>query len=358
MRESELKDFYKGKRVLITGHTGFKGTWLTVFLKELGAKVCGYSLPLSSYCFYHDVAPSIEMHVEGDIADIDKVLRTVETFRPEIIIHLASHSSLDRSTEIPDYIFKTNLMGVVNLMEAVRKTSFVKAVVVVTSDKCYQDRGTTIPYKEQDLLGAVDPYSTSKVGQELLTACYMNTFFNEKKVGIATARASNVIGAGDYNISRLMPYLLDCYSRGDVPRIRNPLAVRPWQYVLDVLYGYLLLAKKLYETSEKTIEYNGAYNFGPNNDGFITVEELSKLVGMNFGKNTFKICNQEEYFIKETNVLKLDSTKAKETLGWQTKISLGDAVKLTVDYVQLQKEGKRTSGELCREHITKYMNFI
>ena len=350
------KEFWKGKRVLLTGHTGFKGTWMSILLQVLGAEVCGFSLPLNASTFYSQVLPSIQSHNEGDIADTKKVLQLFDTFKPEIVIHLASHSSLDGSMKIPHFILQTNLMGVVNVLEATRKTDSVKSVVVVTSDKCYQNMETNEPYTEDAMLGGKDPYSTSKVCQELLSSCYMDTFFNDeiRPIGIATARASNVIGAGDYNISRLMPYLLDRYSNGRTPQIRNPYAVRPWQYVLDVLYGYLLLAEKLYESAGITTEFNGAYNFGPAADGFEQVGKIAEMVGKQFNSYEYIIKPGEDHIRKETKILKLDSTKAEKVLNWKIQKHLEETITLTVDFVKREQQGEAT-GFLCREQILRYM---
>lgn len=349
-------DFWRGKKVLLTGHTGFKGTWLSVFLEILGAEVWGYSLPLSNSSFYSVSSPNICKHIEGDIAETQRICQAIELFQPEIVFHLASHSSLDGSMKIPHFILQTNLMGVVNVLEATRKTDSVKSVVVVTSDKCYQNMETNEPYTEDAVLGGKDPYSTSKVCQELLTSCYMDTFFNNeiRPIGIATARASNVIGAGDYNISRLMPYLLDCYSNGRIPQIRNPYAVRPWQYVLDVLYGYLLLAEKLYESAGITTEFNGAYNFGPAADGFEQVGKITEMVGKQFNSYEYIIKPGKDHIRKETKILKLDSTKAEKVLNWKIQKHLEETIALTVDFVKREKMGE-PPGFLCREQILRYM---
>lgn len=358
-KTNSLQEFYKGKRIVLTGHTGFKGTWMSVMLEILGAKVCGYSLPLNKYSFYQKVAPQIEQSIEADIADAEKVLRTVEAFQPEIVFHFASHSSLDGSMKIPDFILRTNLMGVVNVLEAVRKVESVKAVVIVTSDKCYQNRETNEPYTEASPLGANDPYSTSKVCQELLTSCYMNTFFKKdiQSIGVATARASNVIGAGDYNISRLMPYLLDCFIHNQIPQVRNPYSIRPWQYVLDVLYGYLLLTEKLYDSAGGALNYNGAYNFGPGKDGFAEVGRVAEVTGRLFN-NTFSIDKEgKDHIHKETEILKLDSTKAQSVLNWKINKTLEDTIALMVDFVKREKNGE-DSGQLCREQVCQYLERI
>ena len=361
MKQS-VKAFYKGKKVLLTGHTGFKGTWMSVILEQLGAVVCGYSLPVNANSFYEKVAPIIDKHVEGDIADTSKVLGIVESFQPEIIFHLASHSSLDGSMKIPEFILRTNLMGVVNVLEAARKVNSVKTVVIVTSDKCYANLETDVPYKEDSLLDATNPYSVSKVCQELLTKCYRETFFHDtsRRVAIASARASNVIGAGDYNITRLMPYLLESFSEGNTPKIRNPQAIRPWQYVLDVLEGYLILGEKLYSSLDTDAIYDGPYNFGPDENGFVTVGKMAEILGNHFAKlrqttdRMYEIVQGKNPIGQETKILKLDSTKAHEKIKWKCRVNVSKATEIMVDFVVREKNGEDT-GSLCREQVEKYL---
>jgi CDP-glucose 4,6-dehydratase len=320
-------DFYKDKRVLITGHTGFKGTWMSLMLNTLGAIVCGYSLPLNPYSFYSKAKMEVSEHHEGDIADREMLQRVVEGFKPEIIIHLASHSSLDGSDKIPDFILRTNIMGVVNLLDISRNLESVKSIVVVTSDKCYRNLESEKPYNE------------------------------DNRICIATARASNVIGAGDYNISRLMPYLLDCYMNNNTPRIRNPYAIRPWQYVLDVLYGYLLLAEKLYNSSGKTAQYNGAYNFGPSEDGFLQVGKVAEMVGKFFDSKSYVASGEKGMVLNETNILKLDSSKSKATLNWYPRISLDKTIEMTVDFMKKEKNGMETRL-LCIDQVYRYLEGV
>lgn len=354
---SDLSKFFKGKRVLLTGHTGFKGTWMALMLCRLGARVCGYSLPLSEFSFYNKVKPEIEYHVEGDIADREKIFHAIDSFNPEIIFHFASHSSLDGSDKIPEFILRTNVLGVINLLEAVRLNIQVKSMVVVTSDKCYLNQETQVPYDENSQLGAKDPYSTSKVCQEYLTACYEDSFYKEKNAGpcTATARASNVIGPGDYNITRLFPYLLDAFSSGRKAYIRNPEAVRPWQFVLDVDYGYLLLAKKLYESYGRTTEYNGAYNFGPGEDGFVKVGQVAKRLSSYLKNAEYEVKEGIAAVKKETQILKLDSHKAQAMLNWFPQYSLEETIKAVAEF-QCQAQSDIEKYELSRRLIDKYFN--
>ena len=301
------------------------------------------------------------MEVEGDISDYKKVLSTFEIFNPEVVFHLASHSTLDGNMKIPHYILKTNMMGVLNVLEAVRKVESVQSVVIITSDKCYLNRETNVPYIEKDLLGAMDPYGTSKVCQEFLTKCYADTFFEntDRQIGIASARASNLIGIGDYNISRLMPYLLDSFSNGKIPNIRNPYAIRSWHYVIDVLWGYMLLARKIYEPAERK-EYNGAYNFGPDDNGIVDVGSVAKMVGRCFGLDNYNLTDSDPSLGKEAKILKLDSTKAREMLDWHSVYSLEEAIEAITSFVKKQKQGFETdilAREEINEYIQKYTHF-
>lgn len=355
-------DFWKNKKVLLTGHTGFKGTWMSLMLGALGAEVCGYSLPLSQYSFYSKAIVKVAKHCEGDIADRTTLERVIWEFRPEIIIHLASHSSLDGSDKIPDFILRTNIMGVVNLLDISRKVDCAKSVVVVTSDKCYKNLESEKPYQEDCQLGGEDPYSVSKVCQELITKCYQKTFFEQsvsdsERTCIATARASNVIGMGDYNITRLIPYVLECFKNGNIATIRNPRSVRPWQYVLDVIWGYLLLAKKLYEESKIGMQYNGPYNFGPNKDGFREVGDIVEILSKHFPNARYAFGEVSRSVIRETNILKLDSAKAQSILNWHPLYTIEEMIDEIALFTMEEKNGIEVNA-LCESAIQAYLKKV
>ena len=351
-----MTTFWKNKRVLLTGHTGFKGTWMSLMLARMGAKVCGYSLPLDKNSFFSRVAPDIYEHHEGDVVDLQSLEKVFSSFHPEIVLHFASHSSLKDSLTLPHYILRTNIMGVINVLELIRHYGDVKAVVIVTSDKCYLDRGIGEAYKEDAPLGGKDPYSTSKVCQELLSMCYAETFFQniERMVGIATARASNVIGNGDDNQTRLFPYILNCYTKGELPKIRHATSLRAWQYVLDVLNGYLLLAERLFVSAGKTKQYNGAYNFGPDKKGFCTVGELTKLLGAQFGMADYETVETGDHIKKEAEILRLDSAKARSILQWVSKVTLSDAINIMADFAVREKKGERPK-KLADEQVEFFL---
>lgn len=344
-----MRSFYQGKRILITGHTGFKGTWLCQVLSYFGAMLYGFALPDSETEFWRSAGVSIKSFW-GDIREKTVIAEVVRECRPEIIIHLASHSTVNQGQELTHYIFETNGMGVVNLLEAVRETQSVRAVLVVTSDKCYRNRETNVPYTESCSFGAQDPYSASKAIQELISECYWNSFFRDHSVKIGTARASNVIGGGDFNRTRLFPSLIDCFLRGETAQIRNPYAIRPWQNVLDVLYGYLLYVKRLYE-GELVGEEMPAFNFGPGTDGFVTVQEVADMLCEIFPEGQYLVSGNNT--VKETNILKLDSSKAKKILGWRPRYCLVETIRMTAEFEQRYAAGEK-AGQIYENYIRDY----
>lgn len=347
----KLSEFYRDKRVLLTGNTGFKGTWMNLLLEALGCtEVLGYALPIEEGAFYTKVKPITVRQVQSDIAEHESVHKAVQEFQPDIILHLASHSSLRGSMEIPDFILRTNIMGVENILEAARVGGCAGSVVIVTSDKCYDEKDLSEPFFEASAMGADDPYGTSKVCQELLAHCYQKTFFEGTDTGIATARASNCIGPGDGNEARLFPYLLNCYTKGDIPKLRHPEAIRSWQYVLDVGWGYLLLAKAIYENPG----LSGAYNFGPDGDGYVSVGEVADQVADSFGTRGYRAVAEAGPVKNETSVLRLDSNKAEKVLGWKRRVVLQEAVQLTAEYTKQAMRGIK-EADLARKMVQDYM---
>lgn len=348
----------KGRKILVTGHSGFKGTWLMQMLLQLGADICGYSLPVEEASFYAQVHPCIRTHIESDIREERNLKKAFREFKPEIVIHLASHSSLQNSDKIPSYIYSTNVMGVVNLFEAIRLQDSVKAVLIVTSDKCYRNSGNGQLYTEKNDLGAADPYSTSKACQEFITESYYRTFFKNRNplTNVGTARASNVIGGGDFNHSRLIPYLLDCFCNGRKAEIRKPCSVRPWQYILDVLYGYLLFIDKMLTLAEDGKGCFEAVNFGPGKDGIATVKEVADTLAKQF---TDSIINYETESEEggEQDILRLCSKKAERELNWKPFYSLREALIKTAEF-----ETRRLRGEepkrLCEQYVIDYLREV
>lgn len=348
-----MRSFYQGKRILITGHTGFKGTWLCRMLSYFGAMLYGFALPDSETEFWRSVEAPIESFW-GDIREKAAIAEAVTASRPDIVIHLASHSTVNQGQELTHYIFETNGMGVVNLLEAVRESQSVGAVLIVTSDKCYRNRETNVPYTEDCSFGAQDPYSASKAIQELISECYWNSFFRGSSVKIGTARASNVIGGGDFNRTRLFPSLIDCFLRGETAQIRNPYAVRPWQNVLDVLYGYMLYVKLLYE-GKLVGEEMPAFNFGPGADGFVTVQAVVDMLCEIFTEGRYQVSGSNT--VKETNILKLDSSKAEKVLGWKRRYCLAETIRMTAEFEQRYAAGEK-AGQICENYIRNYFGGV
>jgi CDP-glucose 4,6-dehydratase len=324
------REFWRGRKVFLTGHTGFKGSWLTLWLKRLGANVSGYSLPPNttpSLFEAADVRDGIRSTF-ADVRDLSSLSAAMTTAAPEVVLHLAAQSLVRESYRQPVETYATNVMGAVNLLEAVRSCPSVRSVVVVTSDKCYENREWLWPYREDEPLGGRDPYSSSKACAELVTAAYRHSFFGEQSLaGIATARAGNVVGGGDWAGDRLVPDLIAAFAAGRPAQIRNPSAVRPWQHVLDPLHGYLLLAEALAE--DRGIARG--WNFGPPEVDARPVswiaDELSGLWGE--GATWSREVQPQPH---EANSLKLDSSMARTLLGWSPRLDLRGAMHWIVEW--------------------------
>lgn len=333
---------WNGRRVLLTGHTGFKGSWLSLWLQSRGADLCGYSLePPTSMNMFEDARVAEGMRsVLGDTRDASLLQRTFTEFRPEIVLHLAAQASVRKSYEDPQDTYSTNVMGTVNLLEAVRRTGSVQAVVVITSDKCYLNHEWAWPYRETDPLGGYDPYSNSKACAELVVAAYRDSFFNPKEyrrhgVAIASVRAGNVIGGGDWEASRIVPDAMRAFMSHVPLRVRNPRAIRPWQHVLEPLRGYLTLAEALCEQTAATGE---AWNFGPEQSDAQPVEWVVREMAALWGEGA-RWETDERARPHEANHLTLDSSKASGRLGWHPELRLKDALAMTVAWYQAKMRG-------------------
>ena len=330
--------FWQNKRVLITGHTGFKGSWLSFWLKFLEAEVCGYSLaPETAPNLFENL--KIENQIKsviGDIRDLPYFEKVLQDFQPEIIFHLAAQSLVRKSYRIPIDTYTTNVIGTINILEAVRQVDSVKSVVIITTDKVYENKEWLWGYRETERLGGFDPYSNSKACAELAVSAYRNSFFDGSECLIATARAGNVIGGGDWSEDRLLPDVFRSLVFGEKLEIRNPYSIRPWQHVLEPLSGYLLLAEKLCDGEKDFAE---AWNFGPSEEdskpvGWV-LEEIRKIWVEDVNWE-IAAGNQPH----EANLLKLDSAKAKNKLHWLPKLSLTEAIEMTVDWHKNFKENK------------------
>lgn len=335
--------FWKSKNILLTGHTGFKGSWLSLWLQRLGANVIGYSLPPPTKPNLFEIAKVAEgmTSIMGDIRDLSSLMIAIEEHTPEIIIHMAAQSLVRYSYNNPVETYATNVMGTVNVLEASRHSESVKVILNVTSDKCYNNKEWLWGYREIEQLGGNDPYSSSKGCAELVTAAYRNSYFHIKNlsrrnVAVATARAGNVIGGGDWSKDRLIPDIMNAFMGNRPVVIRNPDATRPWQYVLDPLNGYLLLIEQLWNNGQ---EFADAWNFGPNDDNAKPVSWLADQLGNLWGEGArWKLVKEEH--LKEANSLKLDSTKAKTQLGWTSKLSLPSALKWIVEWYRGYEQNK------------------
>ncbi len=350
-------EFWRGRRVFITGHTGFKGGWLTIWLKQLGAHVTGYALkPATSPNLFNeaDVSKCLDKHYEADIRDAGKLIAAVEAAAPEIVIHMAAQPLVRESYKDPYTTYSTNVLGTVNLLEAVRKVDTVRAVTIVTTDKCYENREWIWGYREDDALGGFDPYSNSKACAELVTACYRKSFFNPKdyeqhKVVLASARAGNVIGGGDWSEDRLIPDIFRAFKANRAVQIRNPNSLRPWQHVLDPLSGYLKLCQKMVEGGAA---FGEAYNFGPSSGGECTVGEMvSKVCALWGGDAHWE--SDEGLHPHEANLLSLDISKAKSNLGWTPNLNIQEALKMTVDWTKSHASGVK-AGNIMLDQIKQY----
>lgn len=332
--------FFKGKRVLVTGDTGFKGSWLSLFLWQIGASVTGYSLPPKTD-LDHFVVINLKNkinHIDGDLSDIELLKRTVRECEPEIVFHLAAQPLVRRSYEDPIETFKTNVLGSVNLLECVRSSDTVRSLIFVTSDKCYKNKEWIWGYRETDELGGHDPYSASKAAAEIVFESYRLSFFNEKNnIGVASVRAGNVIGGGDWSTDRIIPDCVRSLVENRPIMVRNPSATRPWQHVLEPIYGYMQLAAALWENPG---QFSGSWNFGPNSGSHKTVIDLVGEVIKDWGSGQV-IIGDSSHEVHEAGFLHLNCDKSQNYLGWYPVWGFIDTVKETIDwYMALNKENK------------------
>lgn len=354
------KTFWFGKNVFITGHTGFKGSWLSLWLQELGAKVIGYALPPPTSPSLFKVAQvgNGMKSVIGDIRDGTMLINAMRDAAPDIVIHMAAQPLVRRSYEYPVETYSTNVMGTVHLLEAVRHSSSVRAVVNVTTDKCYENKEWAWGYRENEPMGGFDPYSSSKGCAELVTSAYRNSFFNlskqgEHQVALSTARAGNVIGGGDWAEDRLIPDTLRAIESGQPVSIRNPFATRPWQHVLEPLSGYLCLAEKLYMQGSAFAE---AFNFGPSEKDAKSVQWVVEQLTQSWGEGaSWKLDGSTHPH--EANYLKLDCSKALTKLGWQPRWDLSHALQAIIVWHKALKNNQDMRA-LCMQQINEYSTSI
>lgn len=352
--ETAFKGLYKGKRILVTGHTGFKGSWLCIWLNALGANVLGYSLdpPSNPNNFAICNLPSKIRDVRGDVRDFETMLRVFREFQPEIVFHLAAQALVRHSYDVPKQTLDTNIVGTINVLEAVRLTDSVTTLVVVTSDKCYENREQVWGYKENDPMGGDDPYSASKGAAEIIFRSYLKSFFADRgSFGAVSARAGNVIGGGDWGLDRIVPDSVTALHKKEPVKVRNPLAIRPWQHVLEPLSGYLWLGALLQEDPQ---HFSGGWNFGPADSSAKCVSDLVKAI-INEWKSGDWIDASNHNGVHEAGWLRLSCDKAHVMLPWRAALTFDETVQMTVRWYHYYYDYKDVNlYQFCVHQIREY----
>jgi CDP-glucose 4,6-dehydratase len=354
------RDFWNGRTVFLTGHTGFKGSWLSLWLKTLGARIVGYSLPPPTQPSLFELAHIGDAitSITGDVRDFDSLRMALKEHRPEVILHLAAQSVVRYSYENPIETYATNILGTVNLFEAIRQLDLECVVVNVTSDKCYENKNRVWEYKESDTLGGHDPYSNSKACAELVTAAFRESYFSSQlsspgRVAIATARAGNVIAGGDWTQDQLIPDIIRAFLTNQPVRLRSPHAVRPWQFVLEPLRGYLLLAENL---SQQGASFAEGWNFGPNAEDAQPVQWIAETMVKLWGRGARWEADLGNH-PHEAHFLKLDSSKATSRLGWKPSMRLNQALEWVVEWYRAFVDSKDVR-EVTHQQIFRYENLL
>ena len=348
-----LTTFYKDKRVLVTGDTGFKGSWLSLWLHDLGADVVGYALPPEREEDHFNVIGLDKLihHVDGDIRNLSSLQRICKEFQPEVLFHLAAQAIVRLSYQEPKLTFDTNVGGSVNILEVARNSPSLRSLIYVTSDKCYRNKEWVWGYRENDELGGNDLYSASKAAAEMAFSAYMDSFLNAREgFGAASVRAGNVIGGGDWAIDRIVPDCIKSLQSGQPIMVRNPNSTRPWQHVLEPLSGYLLLTAKIYNNPEK---YSGAWNFGPRGESICSVQDLAERIVDFWGKGEVQVSIQHDA-PHEARLLHLNCDKAQQFLGWHPRWNFDHAVEETTHWYKEVTAGK-PALQISRQQIKDYM---
>jgi CDP-glucose 4,6-dehydratase len=344
-------DFWRGKRVYLTGHTGFKGSWLSIWLQSMGAELKGLALAPPTEPNLFELAGTHQgMTSElGDVRHHESVLKSMQDFQPELVIHMAAQPLVRYSYQNPIETYATNVMGTVHVLDSARQTPSVRAVVNVTTDKCYENKEWPWGYREDEPMGGYDPYSSSKGCSELVTSAFRNSFFDSKNIGLASARSGNVIGGGDWAADRLVPDILKAFEAGEHAQIRNPLATRPWQHVLEPLSGYLTLAERLWHSPQKHAQ---AWNFGPRDSDARSVEWIANELARQWGGEAHWDAEPGDH-LHEAHYLKLDISKARQLLGWHPRWDLKKALSMTVEWHRAWLDGADMHS-FCLKQIQEY----
>ena len=343
--------FFKGKKIFITGHTGFKGSWLAYILYLSGAKVAGYSLKPKNKVdnFYLLKLDKKIQNYFGDVRDEKNLSKKIKEFKPDIIFHLAAQALVKESYKNPQFTCSTNIIGTMNVLETLREVKSVKSAIIITSDKCYKNYEKKSGYSEEDELGGEDPYSASKAAAENIFSSYLKSFFkNKKKIGLVSVRAGNVIGGGDWSQDRIIPDLIKSVILKKQFIIRSPKATRPWQHIFDLLNGYLILSKKIYGKNK----FNGSWNFGPNKSHVTVQEVISKLIGILAIKKNFLIKANKK--LKETSLLSLKVNKSKKYLKWKPKLSLQKTLKIIADWYVCYIGDRKNIEKFSKKQIENF----
>lgn len=354
-RMKNFNNVYKGKRILVTGHTGFKGSWLSIWLKELGAEVIGYSLdPYTeedNFVLSHLSEKIVD--IRGDIRDRKHLREIFNKYQPEIVFHLAAQPLVRLSYDIPVETYETNLMGTINILEEIKNCENTKIGIMITTDKCYENKEQIWGYRENESFGGYDPYSSSKGACEIAIQSWRNSFFNPKDYekhgkSIASVRAGNVIGGGDWAKDRIVPDCIRALEEGKDIEIRSPKSIRPWEHVLEPLSGYLLLGQKM---MENPIKYCEGWNFGPNLDAIVNVWEVAEKIVKNYGKGNLKDISNSNA-LHEAKLLLLDITKSRFELGWKPTLTIDESIELTTEWYK--RYVNEDIYKLCVEQIKKF----
>ena len=354
-RMKNFNNVYKGKKVLVTGHTGFKGSWLSIWLRELGAEVIGYSLDpyteKDNFVLSHLSEKIVD--IRGDIRDRKHLRKVFDKYQPEIVFHLAAQPLVRISYDIPVETYETNLMGTINILEEIRNCENTKIGIMITTDKCYENKEQIWGYRENEAFGGYDPYSSSKGACEIAIQSWRNSFFNPKDYekhgkSIASVRAGNVIGGGDWAKDRIVPDCIRALEEGKDIEIRSPRSIRPWEHVLEPLSGYLLLGQKM---MENPINYCEGWNFGPNLDAIVNVWEVAEKIVKNYGKGNIKDISDPNA-LHEAKLLLLDITKSRFELGWKPTLTIDESIELTAEWYK--RYISEDVYQLCVKQISKF----